>query len=245
MCWNIAGIHGANLKIPVVFEKDITTIIFMVKWCVVYSSATGNTRRLAEAAAQTLGADLMNVNDILGFLPGSPDTDSDLSDMEDSYENLAVIEANRKSLLISAEANLSEVAAKLSKYDCVMVGYWLRRGGPDQRTAVLLSKMSGKRVALFQTHGAYEGSEHAVTAFARAGMMLGPDNAILGTFSCQCAVNPALIKRRLEGKVPGHKGEDLEACKKRWADAEKHPDENDLERMRTFAKKMLVISEKA
>lgn len=216
----------------------------MVKWCVCYSSATGNTRKLAEVAAETLGADLLNINDILGFLPGSQDQNEDMSDMEEPYEKSPVeIDAKRKSMVISTEA-LSEVPSKLSKYDCIMVGYWLRRGSPDQRASALLSKISGKKVALFQTHGAYEGSEHAVTAFARAGMLLGPDNAILGTFSCQAAVSPALIKRRLEGKVPGHKGEDLEACKKRWADAASHPDENDLERMRQFARKMQTDAER-
>ncbi len=213
----------------------------MVKWCVLYSSATGNTRKLAQVAAETLGADLLNVNDLLGYLPVGT-FGEELSDVEDFERSPVEIEANRRSMVISAEC-LSEVYARLDQYDCVMVGYWLRRGGPDQRTAALLPKISGKRVALFQTHGAYEGSEHAVTAFARAGALLGPDNLILGTFSCQAAVNPALIKRRLEGKVPGHQGEDLEACKKRWADAASHPDENDLERMRAFAKRMQAIAE--
>lgn len=213
----------------------------MVKWCVCYSSVTGNTRKLAEAAAETLGADLLNVNDILGLEPGcQTDTVSEYLDEESSIS----IDGKCKSLSVAEECKIGEIASKLSKYDCILMGYWLRRGAPDQRAAILLPKISGKKVALFQTHGAYEGSEHTVTAFARAGALLGPDNAILGTFSCQAAVNPALIKRRLEGKVPGHRGEDLESCKKRWADAEKHPDQNDLDRMRQFARRIQSISER-
>lgn len=217
----------------------------MVKWCVLYSSVTGNTRKLAQVAAETLGADLLNVNDLLGYLPSGHDTDDDFSDIGMPYGISPVeIEANRKCISITSESCLSEVAARLAKYDCVMVGYWLRRGGPDQRTAALLSKITGQGVALFQTHGAYEGSEQAVTAFARAGSLLGPDNLILGTFSCQGAVNPSLIKRRLEGKVPGHCGENLEACKKRWSDAEGRPNEDDLERMRAFAIRMQAAAER-
>ncbi len=215
----------------------------MVKWCVLYSSVTGNTRKLAQVAAETLEADLLNVNDLLGFLPSSPEMDGDLSDMgEPSGRSSVEIEARRRSMVISAE-DLSEISARLDRYDCIMVGYWLRRGAPDQRMAALLPKISGKRVAFFQTHGAYEGSEHAVTAFARAGALLGPDNMVLGTFGCQAAVNPALIRRRLEGNVPGHRGEDLEDCKKRWAAAAGHPDADDLERMRGFTKRMQTLAE--
>ena len=246
--WTRGEKCNANLKIEDLFLKDISTIKLMVKWIILYSSATGNTRKLAEAAASAIGADLLDVSDVLGFAPDlSHDGSSvpcDLLEGESvENEDEVLIDINRKSLSISVDAWVGEVASRLSKYDGVMVGYWLRRGAPDQRTAALLPKISGKRVALFQTHGAYAGSDHAVTAFARAGALLGPDNLILGTFSCQAAVNPALIKRRLEGKVPGHQGEDLEACKKRWADAANHPDENDLERMRVFARRMQALAE--
>lgn len=218
-------------------RADISKIQSMIKWCVCYSSVTGNTRKLAEAAAETLGADLLNVNDLLGLGPCCENQEGMVSEYL-AEESRLCIDGNGKCLSFTEECRLGEVASKLSKYDCVLVGYWLRRGAPDQRTAIILPKISGKKVALFQTHGAYEGSEHTMTAFARAGAMLGSDNTILGTFSCQSAVNPALIKRRLEGKVPGHRGEDLEACKKRWAAAANHPDKDDLERMKKFAGKL-------
>lgn len=206
----------------------------MAKWIVVYSSVTGNTRKLAEVAAREMGADLLNVQEIIG--------PADIRE-EDDEESVS-IDVCRNSLAISSETLDRKLEEKLSGYDGVMVGYWLRKGAPDRKSSILLSRISGKKVALFQTHGAYDGTEHSITAFARAGSMLGPGNRILGTFSCQGAVNPALIKRRLEGSVPGHRGEDLEACKKRWADAATRPDENDLQRMADFAKKMKATAER-
>lgn len=206
----------------------------MAKWIVVYSSVTGNTRKLAEVAAREMGADLLNVQEIIG--------PADIRE-EDDEESVS-IDVCRNSLAISSETLDRKLEEKLSGYDGVMVGYWLRKGAPDRKSSILLSRISGKKVALFQTHGAYDGTEHSITAFARAGSMLGPGNRILGTFSCQGAVNPALIKRRLEGSVPGHRGEDLEACKKRWADAATRPNENDLQRMSDFANKMKATAER-
>lgn len=206
----------------------------MAKWIVVYSSVTGNTRKLAEVAAREMGADLLNVQEIIG--------PADIRE-EDDEESVS-IDVCRNSLAISSETLDRKLEEKLSGYDGVMVGYWLRKGAPDRKSSILLSRISGKKVALFQTHGAYDGTEHSITAFARAGSMLGPGNRILGTFSCQGAVNPALIKRRLEGSVPGHRGEDLEACKKRWADAATRPNENDLQRTADFAKKMKATAER-
>ncbi|MCQ2105843.1 MAG: flavodoxin family protein [Fibrobacter sp.] len=205
----------------------------MVKWIIAYSSATGNTRRLAEAAAKKIGADIINVQDLIGT-----------ANIRDNDDDEVSISIGHNSLAVSTEVLEKNISKKLAPYDGVMVGYWLRRGAPDKKASILLSRITGKKVALFQTHGAYEGTEHAITAFARAGSLLGAGNKILGTFSCQGAVNPMLIKKRLEGSVPGHRGENLEECKKRWADAASKPNENDLKRMEDFAARMDAIAER-
>ena len=169
-----------------------------MKWAVIYSSVTGNTKKLAEASAKAFNADIFSMQDV-------PD---------------------------------------LSEYDALFIGYWLRRGSPDDKTAQFLKSLSNKMVAFFQTHGAYAGSEHAVTAFARAGALLGDNCYVLGTFSCQCAVSPAMIKARKEGKIPGHKNDNLEDCIKRWKEAESHPDENDLKAIQAFADKMDSVAKR-
>ena len=123
----------------------------MEKWCVIYSSLTGNTKLVAEAMAEEVGADLFSVE---------------------------------------------KAPEDLSSYEAVALGYWLRRGAPDPKMLALLPWIEGKDVVFFQTHGTDPGSEHAVTAFARAGYALGADCYIAGTFSCQGKLNPKIVEKR-------------------------------------------------
>ena len=154
----------------------------MGKWAVVYSSITGNTKKIAEQMAKAAG-------------------DADLFAVQEMPEDL-------------------------SGYEVVALGYWLRRGGPDPKMGQCLPQVHDARVVLFQTHGAAPGSEHAVTAFARAAYLLGEGCDILGTFSCQGKINPALIeKRKAAGPDDPHGGAKAIA---RWKAAAGHPDEEDL-----------------
>ena len=135
----------------------------------------------------------------------------------------------------------------LDDYDYIAVGYWLTRGAPDRAVQQLLSEISGKTVVLFQTHGAEIGSEHAVTAFARAASRLGNDCDVLGTFSSQGKINPALLARRQNSADKNDPHAANERNRKRWENAAKHPDENDLQRAKDFISAMkhkLTLREK-
>ena len=161
----------------------------MGKWLVVYSSVTGNTKKVAEAMAQAAKeADLFSVD---------------------------------------------EVPEDLSGYEVVLAGYWLRRGGPDPKMARFLPRVAGRQVVFFQTHGTMPGTEHAVTAFARAALLLGEGCSILGTFSCQGKINPVLIeKRKKAGPEDPHANSAENAA--RWAAAANHPDTRDLQAAADF-----------
>ena len=100
----------------------------MRKWAVIYSSASGNTKTIAEEIATAAGADLFPIQN---------------------------------------------APTDLSAYEVVALGYWIRRGGPDDRMKAYLPQVANARVVLFQTHGTDVGSEHAVTSFARAAYLLG------------------------------------------------------------------------
>ena len=166
----------------------------MEKWCVIYSSVTGNTKMVAEAMAEEAGADIFALKD---------------------------------------------APADLSGYEVVALGYWLRLGAPDAQMLAFLPKVTGKAVLFFETHGTEPGSEHAVTAFARAGYALGEGCRIVGTFGCQGKINPALIEKRM--KETGVADDDPHAGKKaqeRWKRAAQHPDEEDLENARAFIRDM-------
>lgn len=165
----------------------------MEKWCVIYSSLTGNTKMVAEVMAEETGADLFPIE---------------------------------------------EAPADFSLYTVVALGYWLRRGAPDPKMLMLLPKVEEKDVVLFQTHGTDPGSEHAVTAFARAGHALGKGCYIAGTFACQGKIHPKIVEKR---KKEAAADDDPHAGKKaqeRWKRAASHPDPEDLEKARAFMRVM-------
>ena len=99
-----------------------------------------------------------------------------------------------------------------------------------------LPKVRNACVILFQTHGADVGSEHAVTSFARAAYLLGEDTEILGTFSAQGKLAPALIARRRKSD-PDDTHNSPEA-RERWVRAAEHPNEEDRAAAREFVHKM-------
>lgn len=131
---------------------------------------------------------------------------------------------------------VQDAPTDLSTYDVVALGYWLRRGGPDDLMKAYLPKVNDACVILFQTHGADVGSEHAVTSFARAAYLLGADCEILGTFSAQGKLAPALIARRKKSD-PDDTHNSPEA-QERWVRAAEHPNEEDRAAAREFVHKM-------
>ena len=131
---------------------------------------------------------------------------------------------------------VQDAPADLSAYEVVALGYWLRRGGPDDLMKAYLPKVRNACVILFQTHGADVGSEHAVTSFARAAYLLSEDTEILGTFSAQGKLAPALIARRRKSD-PDDTHNSPEA-QERWVRAADHPNEEDRAAAREFVHKM-------
>ena len=93
---------------------------------------------------------------------------------------------------------------------------------------------SGKKLALFVTHGSLRGGELATTAIEHA-ISLASKLKVLGTFGCRGKVDPKIIEALL--KKPEHRA---------WAETAKsaasHPDESDLEDARHFAKKVTATS---
>lgn len=163
----------------------------MYKWLILYSSVTGNTRKIAAEIASASGGELVSIDNL---------------------------------------------PKDLSSYDIVAVGYWLWRGGPDPKTREILPQLQDKTIVLFQTQGTEPGSEHSVTALARAAYLLGKNCDILGTFSAQGKINPALIAKRKKAPADGfHTGAEAQ---KRWQRAAGHPDAEDLKNARLFVAQM-------
>ena len=121
-----------------------------MKSLVVYSSQTGNTRKLAEAAFEALSGE--------------------------------------------KEILLVDDAPDPSEYDLIAVGFWLKGGTADPKSAEYLGKVTQQAIFLFATHGAAAGSDHAIQGmeFAKS---LAPESDIRGTYSCQGEVNPKVLAK--------------------------------------------------
>ena len=89
---------------------------------------------------------------------------------------------------------------------------------------------SGKKIALFLTHGSLRGGGLATTAIEHA-VSLASKLKVLGTFGCRGKVDPKIIEALFN--KPEHRA---------WAETAKsavsHPDESDLEDARHFANKV-------
>jgi flavodoxin len=152
-----------------------------MKSLVIYSSQTGNTKKLAESTCE--------------YLPNG-------------------------TLLCPVDE-----APDPSDYDFVAVGFWLKAGKPDPKSAGYLERLKGHpKVFLFATHGANPDSEHVKNAMARAQSIAEGAN-FAGSFSCYGEVNPKVLdKVKVKPQPPV------------WIDdathAVGHPDKGDLERLR-------------
>ncbi|PID73708.1 MAG: flavodoxin family protein [Desulfobacterales bacterium] len=152
-----------------------------MKALIVYSTMTGNTRKLAEAALEVLPADALAV-----AVEDAPDP---------------------------------------AEFDFVIVGFWLKAGKPDPKSADYLKKAKGhKNLFLFATHGARPGSDHAENAMRHA-VSLAEGARVSGTFGCFGEVDPGkleMVKAKPQPPV--------------WLadapDAAGHPDAADLENLK-------------
>ncbi len=161
---------------------------------VIYSSRTGNTRKVAQAIHESLpdGAELCSVDD-----PTDP-----------------------------------------TRFDLIFLGFWVDKGTANRDAQNFMQKLSGQRVALFGTLGAYPDSDHGRQCLERVSALV-PTCAVVDTFLCQGAIDPKLIEwmKTLPADDPHGPNE---ARRKLWLDAEAHPDEGDLASARRWAARVLA-----
>ena len=121
------------------------------KAIVVYFSATGTTKGVAERLAGAIGADIFEI------VPAQPYTDADLN-WRDKKSRSSVEMADRKSRPAIAKA-----APNLTDYKTVFVGFpiWYYGAPNIIQTFVKAYDWTGKRIALFATSG---GSDIGKTA---------------------------------------------------------------------------------
>jgi flavodoxin len=139
-----------------------------------------------------------------------------------------------------------ESAPSPAGFDFVAVGFWAKRGGPDPKAQRYLEELRealrpapGTAVGLFATLGAWPDSEHARECMRRAREAAGHGDAVqvVAEFHCQGRVDPKVLQagQKKTGHAATHPM--TEERRARLKEAEKHPDEADLENARqTFAR---------
>lgn len=130
--------------------------------------------------------------------------------------------------------SLDEVQ-NLDEYELIFIGYPVHSHSVPFKTEEFIKKIpDGKKVALFSTHGSLTGSRLSREALEHASI-LASSSKILGTFTCRGKVS--LQAMEVLSKSPEHK-----AWVEMAASAQTHPDENDLEDARDFAKWIMTLS---
>jgi flavodoxin len=129
----------------------------------------------------------------------------------------------------------SDEVQTLDEYDLIFFGFPVHSHGVPPKTEELIKKIpSGKKIALFSTHGSLTGSRLSREALEHASI-LASGARILGTFTCRGKVS--LQAMEVLSRSPEHKA---------WVDmsasARTHPDESDLEDARSFAKWIVTLS---
>jgi flavodoxin len=123
----------------------------------------------------------------------------------------------------------------LNQYDIIFVGFPVHSHSVPYKIEKLLKKIpTGKKIALFSTHGSLTGSRLSREALEHASI-LAAKSKILGTFSCRGKVS--LQAMEVLSKSPEHK-----TWVEMAASAQTHPDKNDLEEARSFAKRIMTLN---
>ena len=123
----------------------------------------------------------------------------------------------------------------LSQHDIIFVGFPVHSHSVPYKIEEFLKKIPPeKKIALFSTHGSLTGSRLSREALEHA-TILASKSKVLGTFSCRGKVSFQAME--ILSKSPEHK-----AWVKMAASARTHPDENDLEEARSFARWIMTLS---
>ena len=131
--------------------------------------------------------------------------------------------------------NTFEEAQNLDHYEIIFIGFPVHSHSVPFKAETLIKRIPpGKKIALFSTHGSLTGSRLSREALEHASI-LASNSKILGTFACRGKVSLQALETM--SKSPEHK-----AWVEMAATAQTHPDENDLDDARSFAKWIMTLS---
>ncbi len=115
----------------------------------------------------------------------------------------------------------------IDEYDTVLVGYWVDRAFPNKEAKIFMEQISGKRVGIFATLGAYPDSQHAWDSLVNGENIVKENNTVIGKFICQGKIEPRIVE--MFKNLPKGRGHELTPERlKKYSIAERHPNEVDI-----------------
>ncbi len=146
---------------------------------------------------------------------------------------------------LTAIEEASNFESNIDEFDIIAIGYWVDKGLPDAKVLDYFKTLKNKKIIVFGTLGAYPDSDHAKDCIKKAESLaineeeLGENkNTVLGSFICMGKVDPKLLEMMAK-KMSAHHPM-TEERKQRIEEGKKHPDENDLNNAKQFAKDCLA-----
>lgn len=122
----------------------------------------------------------------------------------------------------------------LTGYDLIFFGLPIHAGGPAAPAREFLEKNAvGRKMALFVTHAAPEGSDD-VAAMLEACRQAASGAALLGVFDCQGELAKPIAEFLLKSDDPRH-----QEFGRRAGETEGQPDDECLNRARKFAREIM------
>jgi flavodoxin len=145
-----------------------------------------------------------------------------------------IAEAVYETLEGDKEIKKVDESLELDEYSLVFIGFPVHAHSVPFKVENFLKNIpQGKKIALFSTHGSLAGNHLSREALEYANV-LASKAKVLGSFSCRGKVSPEALEILM--KSPEHTT---------WAEmaasARNHPDQNDREDARAFARWILTL----
>ena len=128
----------------------------------------------------------------------------------------------KDTVIASVEENIDP-----KDFDLVLLGFWVNQTKADDQFIEYTKRVTGKKVGIFATLGAYPDTQHATDALKNVRELLVPQNEVLKEFICQGKIDPK-ITANFEKLPPDHFLSMTPERRRKHKEALKHPDEEDI-----------------
>ena len=192
--------------------------IFSKKQIIVWiSSMTGNTKTVACVLIE----ELLREGFRIILYTSNPAMTKDLSE------------------IYSLEAGRADM---LNRYEDtpVVLCFWCRRAGMDDKTLAFLDRLSGRDILVFGTMGSMPDSVYGQRVYESVREMVGKKNRLIGSWVCRGRIDERRTMKR-RSLPPSHRHYLDDEAYARHISSRSHPDHEDKEGARRFLREYIVF----